>query len=335
MRLALSYACASALSTRSLFPKLRFARSFSMSSSDAKKGFADTDGRYRRQVSSFRDVIEKGGKFEPEVGRYHLIVALACPWASRALILRKLKRMDEVKGLLPVTVVDSFLGDKGWSFVPYDTPKPSVPGTGNNIPGEESKKYLMEFYKQADPQYSARATVPVVWDNKLKTIVNNESSDMIRFLDTCFDEFLPQDVRGIELYPEKLRPQIDKLNEWVYPEINNGVYKSGFAENMDAYLENVHPLFKALERIDNLIGDKAYLVGDQVTEADVRLFTTIVRFDPVYVRVREADVSNCSTATLSVILSLSAVDGSRTCTAGSATCTGTTPPSYVCDPRSY
>lgn len=246
------------------------------------KAFASSDGRYHRQVSSFRDVIQKGGKFEPEIGRYHLIVALACPWAHRALLVRYLKRMGDVEGLLPVTVVGSFLGEPGWSFEPYDTSKPQVPGTGNHIPGHEDKKFLRDFYLAADPNYSARATVPVVWDNKLGTIVNNESSEIIRFIDTCFDEFLPPAVRGIEFYPESLRKEIDAVNDFVYPTINNGVYKSGFATTTEAYEENVYPLFDALQRVDNMLNGRDYLVGSQLTEADIRLYTTIVRFDPVY-----------------------------------------------------
>lgn len=245
--------------------------------------FASADGRFHRQTSSFRDVVAKGTKFEPEIGRYKLIVSLACPWAHRALIVRKLKRMDEVKDLLPLTIVETFLGPDGWSVEHLDVDRPNVHGTGNNIPGQEGKKWLRDFYLEADPSYSQRPTVPVLWDNKLKTIVNNESSEMIRFLNTAFDEFLPEDVRGVTFYPEDLREDIDKLNEWVYTDINNGVYRSGFASTTEAYEEAVYPLFKALERVDKLLSNQRFTVSnDRLTEADIRLFTTIVRFDPVY-----------------------------------------------------
>ncbi|WFD32087.1 glutathionyl-hydroquinone reductase [Malassezia sp. CBS 17886] len=244
--------------------------------------FASADGRFRRQQSAFRDVIAKGSRFEPEVGRYKLIVALACPWAHRALLVRQLKRMNEVPDLLPVTVVSSLLGPDGWAFDPVDTDVVNVPGTGNNIPGHESFRFLRDFYLLADPAYERRPTVPVVWDNKLNTVVNNESSEIIRFLDTAFDEFLPADVRGITYYPADLRAEIDAFHEWVYPEINNGVYKSGFATTMDAYTENVIPLFHALARADRQLEGHEYCVGGRLTEADIRLWTTIVRFDPVY-----------------------------------------------------
>lgn len=250
--------------------------------SNPTANFASSDGRYHRQVSSFRDTIAKGTKFEPELGRYHLIVALACPWAHRTLIVRKLKGIDKVDGLLPVTVVDSFLGPDGWSFVPYDNGRPHVPGTGNHIPGEEDKKRIREFYLAADPQYAARATVPIIWDNKLKTIVNNESSEIIRFIDTCFDDFLPPEVRGITYYPEELRADIDRINDLVYPNVNNGVYKAGFAANSEAYEENIGPLFDTLQKLDAHLAQRDFLVGDRLTEADIRLYTTLVRFDPVY-----------------------------------------------------
>ncbi|WFD26452.1 glutathionyl-hydroquinone reductase [Malassezia nana] len=243
---------------------------------------AGEDGRYHRQESSFRDVIKKGGRFAPERGRYHLIVAEACPWAHRVLLLRKLKKMDTVSDLLPVTVVDSFLGPEGWCVGSRHVDRPYVPGTGNHIPGHEDKMFLREFYLQADPSYQKRPTVPVLWDNQQNTIVNNESSEILRFLDTAFDEFLPEEVRGITYYPEDLRKDIDAFHEWVYPQINNGVYRTGFATTPEAYEESVVPLFEALERVDRLIGDKTYVFGDRLTEADIRLYTTIVRFDPVY-----------------------------------------------------
>ncbi|WFD39473.1 glutathionyl-hydroquinone reductase [Malassezia japonica] len=248
----------------------------------ASKPFAQSDGRFRRQESSFRDRIEKGGKFEPEVGRYKLIVSLACPWAHRALIVRALKRMDEVPDLLPVTIVDTFLGEKGWCLGDAQTEREHVPASGPKIPGFENARYLRELYLAANPDYDKRPTVPVVWDAKNNTIVNNESSEVIRFLDSAFDEFLPEEVRGITYYPEELRSEIDAFHEWVYPNINNGVYKTGFATNQEAYVESLKPLFEALHRVDRLLKGKQYAIGDRLTEADIRLFTTIVRFDPVY-----------------------------------------------------
>ena len=249
---------------------------------ESSPNFASEDGRYHRQTSDFLHHVAKGTKFEPEVGRYKLIVSLACPWAHRALIVRHLKRMHEVENLLPLTIVDTFLGREGWSVAHLNVDRPNVHGTGNNIPGHESKRFLREFYLEADPSYAKRPTVPVLWDNKLNTIVNNESSELIRCLNTAFDDFLPEEVRGVTYYPEDLRKDIDAFHEWVLPNINNGVYRSGFASSMDAYQEAVIPLFESLERVDKEIGNKKFVMGDRLTEADIRLFTTIVRFDPVY-----------------------------------------------------
>lgn len=239
--------------------------------------WASSDGRFRRQESTFRDTIARGSRFEPEIGRYKLIVSTACPWAHRVLIVRALKRIDEVPDLLPVTIVNTFLGPEGWSFGKADTDREQVVGTGNTVPGHENLRFLRDFYLLADPNYEKRPTVPVIWDNKLNTIVNNESSEIIRFIDTAFDEFLPQEVRGVTYYPEDLRQRIDDFHAWVYPNINNGVYRSGFATATDAYLEAVLPLFEALDRVDKLIGDKPYVMGDRLTEADVRLFTYVAR----------------------------------------------------------
>lgn len=220
---------------------------------DGSMNFAAKDGHFRRQVSTFRDAIssDPNAQFKPERNRYHLIAALACPWAHRALIVRKLKGIDKVPDLLPVTIVDSLLASEGWSFVPYKESDgvgvPSglgVPGTGNHIPGHESKKRIREFYLAANPEYTQRCTVPVIWDNKLNTIVNNESSEVIRMLNHCFDDFIEPQFKSIDLYPQALRSEIDEQNEWVYHTVNNGVYKSGFATSQQAYEENVDPLFK-------------------------------------------------------------------------------------------
>lgn len=195
---------------------------------DGSTNWSSNDGRFRRQESSFRDAIAKDGKFTPELNRYHLITAMACPWAHRAMIVRKLKGLDKVPGLLPLHTVDSFLGPDGWSFVPYnegDFKGLGIPGTGIKIPGHEDKKRIRELYLAADPHYSARCTVPVIWDNKLNTIVNNESSEIIRMFNTCFDDLIDEKYRGRTYYPEEdkaLQKEIDELNAWIYPNINNG-----------------------------------------------------------------------------------------------------------------
>ncbi len=153
-------------------------------------------------------------------------------------------------------------------------------GTGNKIPGHESKKRIRELYLAADPHYEQRCTVPIIWDNKLNTIVNNESSEVIRNLNYAFDEFLPSKYQGLTFYPDELKSQIDEMNEWVYPTINNGVYKCGFATKQDAYEANVKPLFDSLDRVESHLSDgRQYLFGGKLTEADIRLYTTIVRFD--------------------------------------------------------
>ncbi|PWN53022.1 hypothetical protein IE53DRAFT_408985 [Violaceomyces palustris] len=261
------------------------AQATSDSYKDGSTKWSSNDGQFRRQASVFRDDIKKGGDFEPEVGRYHLIVAYACPWAHRTLIVRKLKGLDKVPGLLPFHAVDSLLGSEGWSFVPYDEPAGlGIPGTGNKVPGHEEKKRIREFYLTADPNYSARCTVPIIWDNKLQTIVSNESSEIIRNLNEAFDELIDPSFKGVTFYPEELRGEIDELNTWVYDTINNGVYKSGFATTQAAYESNVKPLFDSLDKIEKILSDgRDYLIGGRLTEADIRLYTTLVRFDPVYV----------------------------------------------------
>ncbi|MCO5565426.1 hypothetical protein L7F22_019099 [Adiantum nelumboides] len=260
---------------------------------DGSTKWSSNDGRFRRQESSFRNFITKEGEseFKPELNRYHLICALACPWAHRSMIVRQLKGIDKVQGLLPLHTVDSLLGPEGWSFVPYDSPEElkglGIPGTGLKIKGHENKKRIRELYLTANPDYKDRCTVPIIWDNKLNTIVNNESSEIIRMLNTCFDDFIDEKYRGLTFYPEEdknIQKQIDELNEWIYPNINNGVYKSGFATKQDAYQESVKPLFDHLDKVEKILNHgRNYLVGNRLTEADIRLFTTIIRFDPVYV----------------------------------------------------
>lgn len=254
---------------------------------DGSTNWSSNDGQFRRQVSSFRETISADSKHKPELNRYKLFVAHACPWAHRAMIVRNLKGIDQVPDLLPLYVVDSLLGPEGWSFQPYEKTHPDlkglgVPGTGL-VPGHEGKLRIRDFYKAADPEYSARSTVPVIWDEKLQTIVNNESSEIIRILNTAFDQFIPDKFKGITFYPDEHKAAIDEINEWVYTTVNNGVYKSGFATTQEAYQSNVVPLFKSLDRLEKILEGKQFLVGDTLTEADIRLFTTIIRFDPVYV----------------------------------------------------
>ncbi|KAI8824470.1 glutathione S-transferase [Fimicolochytrium jonesii] len=236
--------------------------------------WASKDGEFRRQVSSFRDVVstEADAKFKAEPGRYHLYVSWACPWAHRAIIVRALKGLQDVIGL---SAVHYLLQDKGWRF---DHPGESTPGVINdNVNGAE---YLRDIYFKAEPNYEGRFTVPVLWDKKTQTIVNNESSEIIRFLNTAFDEW--SSAPGVSYYPENLRKEIDDLNGWIYDEINNGVYKAGFATTQEAYEKNYKLVFQGLDKVENILAKKEWLVGETFTEADIRLFTTIVRFDPVY-----------------------------------------------------
>ncbi|KAK7685559.1 hypothetical protein QCA50_011426 [Cerrena zonata] len=235
----------------------------------------DTDGSFKRPASTFRDVIEKGGKFEPEKDRYHLYASYGCPWATRTLIVRKLKGLEDIIG---VTIVSPRMSPDGWPF-----------GDVDPFPGAESDpfygaKHVKDIYFRADPNFTGRFTVPVLWDKRLETIVNNESSEIVRIFNTAFNELLPKDnlKASLDLYPENLRVEIDDLNSWVYDTVNNGVYKAGFATSQEAYEAAVYPLFESLDRLEKILEGKDYLVGGQLTEADVRLFVTIIRFDVAY-----------------------------------------------------
>jgi putative glutathione S-transferase len=229
-----------------------------------------TDGRFERKPSAFRDQVRADGStpYAPAAGRYHLYVSLACPWAHRTLIFRKLKKLEST---ISVSVVDPLMAENGWTF--GDSPG----ATPDAIHG---KRYLHELYTLADPEYTGRVTVPVLWDRERDTIVNNESSEIIRMLNSEFDAFGDP---AVDLYPEPLREEIDALNDYVYPRINNGVYRCGFATTQKAYEEAFEELFEALDTIDERLADRRYLLGGEPTEADWRLFTTLVRFDPVYV----------------------------------------------------
>lgn len=236
----------------------------------------DDDGRFLRQVSSFRNWITPDGApgptgtggFKAEAGRYRLYVALICPWASRALIARKLKRLDDV---LPVTVVEPFLTDQGWSFGDFP---------GSHRDPLFGASYMHELYTRADPQFTGRATVPILWDTQTGTIVNNESADILRMLDTAFDGLVPKTPT---LYPEAHAEEIDRLAPWLYDTLNNGVYKAGFASSQFAYEEALTGVFQTLETLETRLSDgRDWLVGDQLTEADIRLFVTLIRFDAAY-----------------------------------------------------
>ncbi|KAJ3218185.1 hypothetical protein HDU67_006447 [Dinochytrium kinnereticum] len=193
------------------------------------------------------------------------------PWAHRTLIFRDLKGLQDV---ISLSVVDYLMTKDGWHFSsPEETPG-AIPDTVNGA------KFIREVYFKANPNYSGRFTVPVLWDKKTETIVNNESSEIIRMFNTGFNEFAMNPA--LDFYPKDLASQIDEVNAWVYDQINNGVYKSGFATTQDAYLKNVEILFDGLDRVEKMLEGKTWLVGDRITEADIRLFTTIVRFDPVY-----------------------------------------------------
>lgn len=235
---------------------------------------ADKKGRFVRQVSSFRNWITPDGSagptgeggFAAEAGRYRLYVALICPWASRTLIARKLKGLD---ALIPVTVVNPTMGDQGWQFGGYPgSDEDPLFGAG----------YMHEIYTQADPQFTGRATVPVLWDMKQNVMVNNESADILRMFDTAFEELVPSDLR---LYPAHLASDIDTLNAEVYDRLNNGVYKAGFASSQEAYDEATDGVFATLDMLeDRLTGH--YIFGDQLTETDIRIFVTLIRFDAAY-----------------------------------------------------
>ncbi|MDA0703161.1 MAG: glutathione S-transferase family protein [Proteobacteria bacterium] len=244
-----------------------------------KNDFPRKDGHFVRQSSSFRNWITADGApgpsgeggFPAEAGRYHLYVSLACPWACRVLILRKLKGLEDT---ITVSVVDPKMDEEGWVFgdASGDTPGAN-PDTVNGF------DRLYEVYAKADPAYTGRAVVPVLWDKRRETIVNNESSEIIRMLNDAFDA---AGATGEDYYPEDLRAEIDAINEPVYEHVNNGVYKSGFAASQAAYDSAVGKLFETLDMLEARLSKQRYLAGERITEADWRLFTTLVRFDPVY-----------------------------------------------------
>jgi len=233
------------------------------------------DGHFVRPPTTYRNFITADGSagptgeggFPAEAGRYHLYVSLACPWAHRTLIFRKLKTLENV---ISVAVVEPLLSSAGWEF---------GTGPGATLDTVNGKSKLSDIYLLPDPHYTGRVTVPVLWDKKRRTIVNNESSEIIRMLNSAFDAFT--DARA-DYYPAELRPEIDRINALVYPDINNGVYRAGFATSQEAYEEAARALFATLDQLEERLALKRYLVGDRLTEADWRLFTTLIRFDAVY-----------------------------------------------------
>jgi putative glutathione S-transferase len=234
-----------------------------------------TDGRFVRKESAFRNWITPDGApgptgeggFPAEPGRYHLYVSLACPWAHRALIMRARKGLEDA---ISLSVVHWHMGPEGWTF--EDGPG-VLPDTVTGA------RLLHQVYTAADPHYTGRVTVPVLWDKQRGTIVNNESAEIIRMLDRAFDGV---GASPGDHYPEELRPEIDALNADIYDTVNNGVYKAGFATKQQAYEDAVRPLFGMLGSLDQRLSSQRYLLGRRLTEADIRLFTTLVRFDAVY-----------------------------------------------------
>lgn len=299
----------------------------------SKQWASGNNGAFKRQVSSFRETISKQHPiYKPAKGRYWLYVSLACPWAHRTLITRALKGLTTVIGC---SVVHWHLDEKGWRFLGMEKQledketflehwhdvaggiKTAREDASTSFAGikNDSQRFMVDatnephygyqrisdLYYKSDPQYSARFTVPVLWDLETQTIVNNESSDIIRMLNSnAFDDFVDEKYKNVNLVPEHLEPEIDAFNSWVYDNINNGVYKTGFAEKAEVYETEVTNVFEHLDKVEKILsgkyadleakyggeGDKQniFTVGDQLTEADVRLYTTIIRFDPVYVQ---------------------------------------------------
>jgi glutathionyl-hydroquinone reductase len=230
----------------------------------------DKQGGFVRQTSSFRHWISSDGStgFAAEPDRYHLYVALICPWASRTLIARSLKGLEQV---ISVSVVEPQLGEQGWHFGDYP---------GANRDTLNNAEYLHELYTRAAADFTGRATVPVLWDKKTQTIVNNESADILRMLNSGFGSLADN---SIDLYPADLQSEIDALNESIYPRLNNGVYRTGFATTQISYQQAFHDVFSQLDELEERLSDgRTFLLGEQLTEADIRLFVTLIRFDAAY-----------------------------------------------------
>ena len=227
-----------------------------------------TGGAFKRTTAGFRNWIAADGDFQPEAGRYHLYVSYACPWAHRALIFRKLKGLEDLIG---VSAVHPDMLSDGWTFE-----RDADGATGDTL---YALPFARDIYLKADPTVSGRVTVPILWDTQRETIVSNESSEIIRMFNSAFD---PLTGNTLDFWPEPLRDAIEEVNTRVYSELNNEVYKAGFATTQSAYDAAIDPLFDCLDWLEDRLGKSRYLVGEQITEADWRLFTTLVRFDLVY-----------------------------------------------------
>ena len=232
---------------------------------DTKK----SGGKFIRTEAQFRNFIDNHSEFTPESGRYHLYVSLACPWAHRTLIYRSLKDLNDH---ISCSVVNPYMLENGWTF------EESFPGTTSDH--LFSKQYLYQIYLKADSNYSGRVTVPVLWDKKNQTIVSNESSEIIRMFNYSFNELTGN---NLDFYPEKFQEKIDEINDFTYHNINNGVYKVGFATKQSVYEEELDRLFNALDQVEEMLEQNTYLLGSEMLECDLRLFPTLLRFDPVYV----------------------------------------------------
>ena len=226
----------------------------------------ESGGRFVREDAQFRNAVGDEA-FPAESGRYHLYVSLACPWAHRTLIVRSLKQLEEH---ISVSVVSPIMLENGWTFNQEEG------STGDDL---YSSDFMHQIYTRAKADYSGRVTVPVLWDKKTETIVSNESSEIIRMLGTAFDSITGN---TLDLYPETLHGTIDEWNARIYPAINNGVYRAGFATSQEAYEEGYNDVFRELDHINAHLENHRFLAGDQLTEADIRLFTTLIRFDAVY-----------------------------------------------------
>jgi len=236
---------------------------------------SDKEGRFQRKDAAFRNWVTIDGQagptgvggFKAEKDRYHLYVALICPWASRTLMARKLKKLEDV---LSLSIVEPFLTDQSWKFGDMSG---AIPDHINQA------TYLHEIYSKSDPEYTGRVTVPVLWDKQQNVIVSNESADIVRMFNTAFDGF-NQDTP--DLYPAALQSDIDALNDKMYPALNNGVYRAGFAQSQKAYEEAVRDVFNFLDYLENKLDGQDYLIANTLTESDIRAFVTLVRFDAAY-----------------------------------------------------
>ncbi|WP_160063982.1 glutathione S-transferase family protein [Psychromonas sp. L1A2] len=234
------------------------------------------NGKFIRSESQFRNWITADGQagptgkagFKAEAGRYHLYISLACPWAHRTLIFRELKGLQS---MIDISVVNSLMAEEGWTF---------KPGVGVIADSVNDVLFAHQLYTLADPAYSGRVTVPILWDKQQQTIVSNESADIIRMFNSAFDGIGASEG---DYYPEHAQDAINEVNDWIYRDINNGVYRAGFATTQAAYEDAVNTVFEALDKVELRLSTQRYLLGKQLTEADWRLFTTLIRFDAAYV----------------------------------------------------